>query len=77
MAFLFLGSLFPKDPVWSEVCVLVFVQGGSDWSIGQLGIISVTDPVLAWLCDNLCLVTAVHFISIAIESSKPDTLVHE
>jgi hypothetical protein len=71
MAFLFLGSLFPKDPVWSGVCMLVFVQGGSDWFVRQLGIISATDPVLA----GLCLVTAVHFISIAIERSKQDTLV--
>jgi hypothetical protein len=66
MAFLFLGALFPADPVWSGVCVLVFVQGGSDWFLGNLGIISATDPVLA----GLCLVTAVHFISIAIESSR-------
>lgn len=68
-AFLFLGSLsnslFPSDPVWAGVCVLVFVQGGSDWFLGQLGGISGTDPVLA----GLCLVTAVHFISIAVESS--------
>lgn len=66
MAFLFLGALFPADPVWSGVCVLVFVQGGSDWFLGNLGIISATDPVLA----GLCLVTAVHFISIAIEGIK-------
>ena len=66
MTFLFLGSLFPKDAVWSSVCILVFVQGGSDWFVGQLGIISMTDPVLA----GLCLVTAVHFISIAVENSK-------
>ena len=66
MAFLFLGSLFPSDPVWAGICVLVFVQGGSDWFLGQLSGISGTDPVLA----GLCLVTAVHFISIAVESSK-------
>ena len=66
MAFLFLGSLFPADPVWAGVCVLVFVQGGSDWFLGQLSAISSTDPVLA----GLSLVTAVHFISIAVESSK-------
>ena len=66
MAFLFLGSLFPADPVWAGVCVLVFVQGGSDWFLGQLAVISATDPVLA----GLCLVTAVHFISIAVDSSK-------
>ena len=63
MTFLFLGSLFPTDQVWAGVCVLVFVQGGSDWFIGGLNIISSTDPVLA----GLALVTAVHFISIAIE----------
>lgn len=66
MTFLFLGALFPADPVWSGVCVLVFVQGGSDWFLGNLGIISATDPVLA----GLSLVTAIHFISIAIESMK-------
>jgi hypothetical protein len=44
----------------------VFVQGGSDWFLGNLGIISATDPVLA----GLSLVTAIHFISIAIESMK-------
>ena len=60
MAFLFLGSL-QADPVWVGVCALVFVQGGSDWFMGQLGGISV-DPVLA----GLSLVTAVHFVSIAI-----------
>ena len=64
MAFLFLGSLFPSDPVWSGVCVLVFVQGGSDWFLGNLSVISATDPVLA----GLCLVTALHFISITIEA---------
>ncbi len=61
MAFLFLGSL-QADPVWVGVCALVFVQGGSDWFMGQLGGISV-DPVLA----GLSLVTAVHFVSIATE----------
>ena len=66
MAFLFLGALFPADPVWSGVCVLVFVQGGSDWFLSNLVVISTTDPVLA----GLSLVTAVHFVSIAIESSK-------
>lgn len=66
MAFLFLGSLFPSDPVWSGVCVLVFVQGGSDWFLGNLQLIAATDPVLA----GLCLVTAVHFISIAVDSQK-------
>lgn len=66
MAFIFLGSLFPSDPVWSGVCVLVFVQGGSDWFLKQLAVISATDPVLG----GLCLVTAVHFISVAVESSK-------
>jgi hypothetical protein len=69
MAFLFLTSLFPSDPVWTAVCALVFVQGGSNWFLGQLGVISATDPVLA----GLCLVTAVHFISIAVESSRPKT----
>ena len=49
MAFLFLGSLFPSDPVWSGVCVLVFVQGGSDWFLGNLQLIAATDPVLAGL----------------------------
>lgn len=66
MAFIFLGSLFPSDPVWAGICVLVFVQGGSDWFLKQLAVISATDPVLG----GLCLVTAVHFISIAVESSK-------
>ena len=61
MAFLFLGSL-QADPVWVGVCALVFVQGGSDWFMGQLGGVTV-DPVLA----GLSLVTAVHFVSIAIE----------
>jgi hypothetical protein len=58
MAFLFLGSL-QTDPVLTGICVLVFVQGGSSWFLGQLGVIS-TDPVLA----ALSLVTVVHFISV-------------
>ena len=66
MAFLFLASLFPADPVWAGICVLVFVQAGSDWFLRQLGLISATDPVLA----GLCLVTAVHFISIAVEHAR-------
>jgi hypothetical protein len=66
IAFLFLGALFPEDPVWTGVCILVFVQGGSDWFLSNLVVISATDPVLA----GLCLVTALHFISIAIENSK-------
>ena len=66
MAFIFIGSLSPTDPVWAGVCVLVFVQGGSDWFLKQIETISVTDPVLA----GLCLVTALHFISIAIESAN-------
>jgi hypothetical protein len=69
MAFLFLAALFPSDPVWSGVCVLVFVQGGSDWFLSQLAVISATDPVLA----GLSLVTAVHFISVAVESRKGKT----
>jgi hypothetical protein len=66
MAFLFLGSLFPSDPVWAGVCVLVFVQGGSDWFLAQLSVISTTDPVLA----GLSLVTAVHFISVVVEKNE-------
>jgi hypothetical protein len=66
MTFLFLGSLFPTDPVWAGVCVLVFVQGGSDWLLEQLGIISITDPVLA----GLSLLTAVHFVSITIDGMR-------
>jgi hypothetical protein len=61
MAFLFLGMLFPKDPVWSGVCVLVFVRGGSDWFIGQLGN---SDPFLA----GLSLVTFIHFLSAALDN---------
>lgn len=63
MSFLLIGSLCPKDPIWTGVCVLVFIQSGSDWFVGQLGIIYTTDPVLA----GLCLITVMHFISIAIE----------
>ncbi len=64
MTFIFLGSISPRDPVWTGVCALVFVQAGSDWLLEQLEIISLTDPFLA----GLSLLTAVHFISITIEN---------
>ena len=66
MAFIFLGSLSSSDPVWAGICVLVFVQGGSDWFLKQLAVISATDPFLGMLC----LVTAVHFISTAVERTR-------
>lgn len=66
MAFLFLACLFPADPVWAGVCVLVFVQAGSEWLMAQLTLISSTDPILA----GLSLVTAVHFLGIALLNTK-------
>ena len=65
ICFVFLGALFPSDPVWTGISVLVFVQGVSNWFMQQVAFVA-TDPVLA----GLCVVTAVHFVSIVIERNK-------
>ena len=62
IAFVLLSTLFPSDPVWTGVCVLVFVQGVSNWFMQQVAFVA-ADPVLA----GLCVVTGVHFVSIVIE----------
>jgi len=63
IGFVFLGASFPKDPVWTGVCVLVFVQGVSNWFMQQVAFVAVTDPVLA----GLGVVTAVHFVSLVVD----------
>ena len=60
---MFLGASFPADPVWTGVCVLVFVQGVSNWFMQQVAFVAVTDPVLA----GLGVVTAVHFVSLVVD----------
>ena len=55
------------DPVWLGVCLLVLVQAGSDWFLGQVGFISATDPVLA----ALVIVTVVHFGSLLLDVYRP------
>jgi hypothetical protein len=65
IAFVFLGALFPTDPVWTGVCVLVFVQGVSSWFMQQVAFVAATDPVLA----GLGIVTAVHFVSLVVENT--------
>ena len=65
IAFVFLGALFPSDPVWTGISVLVFVQGVSNWFMQQVAFVS-TDPVLA----GLCVVTGVHFVSIVVERNS-------
>ena len=68
IAFVFLGASFPADPVWTGVCVLVFVQGVSGWFMQQVAFVAATDPVLA----GLGVVTAVHFVSLVVEKhSEP------
>ena len=62
ITFVFIGSFFPADPVWTGVCLLVFVQGISNWFMQQVAFVA-SDPVLA----GLCVVTAVHFVSLVIE----------
>ena len=62
ITFVFLGSFFPADPVWTGVCLLVFVQGISNWFMQQVAFVA-SDPVLA----GLCVVTAVHFVSLVVE----------
>jgi hypothetical protein len=62
IGFVFLSASFPNDPVWAGVCVLVFVQGVSNWFMQQVAFVS-TDPVLA----GLCVVTGVHFVSLVVE----------
>ena len=64
IAFVLLSALFPSDPVWTGVCVLVFVQGVSTWFMQQVAIVA-ADPVLA----GLCVVTGVHFVSVVIEKN--------
>ena len=66
IGFVFLGASFPKDPVWSGVCVLVFVQGVSNWFMQKVAFVASTDPVLA----GLGVVTAVHFVSLVVDSRK-------
>ena len=65
IAFVFLGALFPTDPVWTGVCVLVFVQSVSSWFMQQVAFVAATDPVLA----GLAVVTAVHFVSLVVENT--------
>ena len=65
IAFVFLSSLFPADPVWTGVCLLVFVQGVSSWFMQQVAFVA-ADPVLA----GLCVVTGVHFVSLMIQSNQ-------
>jgi hypothetical protein len=64
IAFVFLSASFPDDPVWTGVCVLVFVQGISNWFMQQVAFVS-ADPVLA----GLCVVTGVHFVSLVVDKS--------
>jgi hypothetical protein len=66
IGFVFLGASFPADPVWTGVCVLVFVQGVSNWFMQQVAFVASTDPVLA----GLGVVTAVHFVSLVVERSS-------
>lgn len=66
IAFVFLGASFPADPVWTGVCVLVFVQGVSGWFMQQVAFVAATDPVLA----GLGVVTAVHFVSLVVQHSE-------
>jgi hypothetical protein len=59
ITFVFVGALFPSDPVLPSVSVLVFTQGVSNWFAQQAG---VGDPLLAALSvvTVLCLLGAIH-----------------
>jgi hypothetical protein len=65
IGFVFLSATFPTDPVWTGVCVLVFVQGVSNWFMQQVAFVA-ADPALA----GLCVVTGVHFVSIVVERNS-------
>ena len=62
IGFIFLIYMFPKDPIWTGICVLVLVQSISNWFLKEISMISQTDPILA----GLVIVTTLHFIAIAI-----------